>query len=164
MIPLPALGLLFNRYTALAALAVAAAWGAYAYRGALIQQGYDQAMAEVRAHAADTMRELVRERSRQLDIVKGLQDGYVKQAADVAAFRERERAAGQRLREQERDFEARVAAASADSLRRYAQAVDGDLGRCISDVERFAAEAASCSGAAHTLKGNLDAVTAAPKP
>jgi hypothetical protein len=164
MIPLPALGLLFNRYTALAALALAAAWGAYAYRGALIQQGYDQAMAEVRAHAADTMRELVRERSRQLDIVKGLQDAYTKQTGDVAAFRAGQRDAERRLRDERRDFEARIAAASAASLRSYAAAADRDFEGCIGHVERFAAEAASCSGAAHTLKGNLDAITTAPKP
>ena len=164
MIPPQALGLLFNRTSALAVLALAAAWGAYIYRASLIQQGYDAAMAEVQAHAADTQRELVRERSRQLDIVKGLQDVYVKQSADVAAFRAGQRDAERRLRDERRDFEARVAAASADSLRRYAQAVDGDLGRCIGDVERFAAEAASCSGAAHALKGNLDAITTAPKP
>jgi hypothetical protein len=164
MIPLPALGLLFNRYTAMAALALAAAWGAYTYRAALIQQGYDQAMAEVRAHAADTLRELVRERSRQLDIVKGLQDAYTQQTGAVAAFRERERAAGQRLREQEREFANRLATASAASLRRYAQAADRDFEGCIGHVERFAAEAASCSGTAHTLKGNLDAITTAPAP
>ena len=164
MIPIPAIGLLFNRYTALAALALAAAWGAYAYRGALIQQGYDKAMAEVQAHAADTQRELVREHARQQTIVKGLQDAYTQQTADVAEFRDRQRAAGQRLREQEREFQNRVTTASADSLRRYAQAVDGDLERCIGDVERFAAEAAKGSGAAHALKSNLDAVTAAPAP
>ena len=160
MIPL---GLLFNRYTAMAALAAAVAWGAYAYRAALIQQGYDKAMAEVAAHRADTLRELMRERSRQLDILKGLQDDYHDQAADVAAFRARARDAEQRLRDQDRAFEARVAAASADSLRRYATVVDRDFERCVGHVERFASEAASCSGTAQALKGNLDAITA-PAP
>lgn len=156
MIPL---GLLFNRYTALAALAAAAAWGAYAYRASLIQQGYDKAMAEVAAHRADTIREFMRERSRTLDILKGLQDDYREQAADVAEFRARARVAEQRMRDQNRDFEARVAAASADSLRRYAEATERNFEGCVGHVERFAAEAASCSGSATALKGNLDALT-----
>ena len=164
MIPPQALGLLFNRTTGLAVLALAVALGAYAYRRALIQQGYDAAMAQVQAHAADTQRELVREHARQQTIVKGLQDAYTQQTADVAAFRDRQRAAGQRLREQERDFENRVATASAESLRRYAQAADGDFERCIGHVERFAAEAAKGAGAAHALKRNLDAITTAPAP
>jgi hypothetical protein len=155
MIPL---GLLFNRYTALAALVVAVGIGASAYRSALIQKGYDKAMVEVEAHRADTLREFIKERSRQLDIVKGLQDAYNDQAASVAAFRDRARAAEQRMREQDRDFEARVAAASADSLRRYAQATERNFEGCLGHVERFAAEAASCSGAAQALKSNLDAV------
>ena len=162
MIPLPPLGLLFNRYTAMAALALAAAWGAYAYRASLIQQGYDKAMIEVQAARAELMRELIRERTRQENIIKEFQDAYLKQAAEVNAFRARLRAADQRLRDEKRDFEARIAAASAESLRRYAQASDDNLDRCIGHVERFASEATSCSGTAQALKSNLDAVTATP--
>jgi GrpB-like predicted nucleotidyltransferase (UPF0157 family) len=156
MIPLH---LLFNRYTALLALVAAAAWGAYAYRGALIQQGYDKAMAEVQTAQAEITRVLARERSRQQDIVKGIQDAYVQQGADLAAFRDLLRAADDRVRDQKRDFETRLAAASTDSLRRYAQAADGDFERCIRHVERFATEAASSASAAHALKRNLEAIT-----
>ena len=155
MIPL---GLLFNRYTALAALVVAVGIGAAAYRTALIQKGYDKAMTEVEAHRADTLREFIKERSRQLDIVKGLQDAYNDQTASVAAFRDRARAAERRMRDQDREFEARLAAASAESVRRFAQATERNFEGCIGHVERFAAETASCAGAAHTLKSNLDAV------
>lgn len=154
MIPL---GLLFNRYTALAVLVVAVGIGAASYRSALIQQGYDKAMTEVEAHRADTLREYMRERSRQLEIVKGLQDAYTAQTADVAAFRARARAAEQRMRNQDREFETRVAAASADSLRRYAEATERNFEGCVGHVERFAAEAASCSGAAQALRGSLEA-------
>ena len=156
MIPL---GILFNRYTVAAALAAALAAAGWAYRGALIQQGYDKAMAEVTAHRADMMRELVRERTRQQGIIKGLQDAYTQQTADVAAFRSRLRVADSKLRDQARDFERRIATASADSLRRYAAAADGNLERCIGDVERFATEAASCASGAYALKRNLDAIT-----
>lgn len=152
-------GLLFNRYTALAALVVAAGIGALTYRSSLIQQGFDKAMTEVEAHRTDTLREFIRERSRQLDIVKGLQDAYNDQIASVAAFRDRARAAEQRMRDQDRDFEARLASASAESLRRHAEASERNTERCIGHVERFAAEAAGCSSSAHALKNNLDAVT-----
>lgn len=151
-------GFLFNRYTALAALVVAVGIGAAAYRSELIQKGYDKAMVEVEAHRADTLREFIKERSRQLDIVKGLQDAYNDQTASVAAFRDRARAAEQRVRDQDREFEARLSAASADSLRRFAQTTERNFEGCIGHVERFAAEAASCAGSAHTLKSNLDAV------
>jgi hypothetical protein len=159
------LPLLFNRYTALLTLVVAAAWGAYAYRGALIQQGYDKAMTEVAEAQADLLREFVKERTRQQNIIKEIQDAYVTQSKNVEAFRARLRAADGKLRDQKRDFETRLAAASADSLRRYAQASDDNLERCIRHVERFAVEAASCSGTAHALKQNLDALGAgAPAP
>ena len=155
MIPL---GLLFNRYTAAAALALFLGAAAVKYRAVLIQSGYDRAMTEVSAAQADTLREFVRERARQQEILKGVQDAYTQQTADVAAFRARLRAADGRLRDQALDFERRISAASADSLRRYAAASDGNLERCIGDVERFAAEAASCASAAHALKRNLDAL------
>ena len=161
MIPM---GLLFNRYTAAAALVLFLGAAAVKYRAVLIQSGYDRAMIEVSAAQADTMRELVRERTRQQEILKGVQDAYTQQTADVAAFRARLRAADGRVRDQARDFEQRIAAASAASLRRHAAASDGNLERCIGDVERFAAEAASCSGAAHALKRNLDTVTTPKGP
>lgn len=150
--------LLFNRFTAAGlALAIAAA-GFYAYRASLIQQGYDTAMAQVREAETDRLRELLRENSRLVGIVKGLQDVADKQKQDIAAFRARQRADAKRLRDQEADFGQRLAAASAEALRRYAQVIDSDLGRCAEDVERFAVEAAQCSVAAWTLKEYLDAL------
>lgn len=155
MIPL---ALLFNRYTAgAAALAVVAA-GAFWYRGELIQTGYDRAMAEVQVAQADRLREQINETSRLVGVVKGLQDDAQKQQASIDGFRDRERLAAQRLRDQEVDHQRRLAAASAEALRRYAASIDGDLDRCRADVERFAQEAARGSVAAHTLKNYLDAL------
>lgn len=149
--------LLFNRYTlAAAALAVAAA-GFYAYRGSLIQQGYDTAMAQVREAETDRLRELLKENSRLVGVVKGLQDVADKQKQDIAAFRARQRADAQRLRDQEADHQRRLAAASAEASRRYAAHLDGHLDECRGVVADLAAEAASCSTAAHTLKGYIDA-------
>lgn len=149
--------LLFNRFTAAGlALAIAAA-GFYAYRASLIQQGYDTAMAQVREAETDRLRELLRENSRLVGVVKGLQDVADKQKQDIAAFRARQRADAQRLRDQEAEHQRRLAAASAEAVRGYATHLDGNLERCRGDVERFAAEAASCSTAAWTLKGYIDA-------
>lgn len=149
--------LLFNRFTA-AGLALALLAGAYwVHRVDLIQRGYDAAMAQVREAETDRLRELLRENSRLVGVVKGLQDVAAKQKQDIAAFRARQRADAQRLLDQQADFDQRLAAASAEALRRYAQVIDSDLGRCAEDVERFAVEAAQCSVAAHTLKNYIDA-------
>lgn len=155
MIPL---ALLLNRYTAgAAALAVVAA-GAFWYRGELIQTGYERAMSEVREAQADRLREQINETSRLVGVVKELQNDAQKQRESIDGFRDRERLAVERLRAQEADHRVRLAAASAEALRRYASSIDGDLDRCRADVERFAAEAAKGSVAAHTLKAYVDAL------
>ena len=50
----------------------------------------------------------------------------------------------------------RLAAASAEAVRKHAKELDSHLGRCTEDVERFAVEAAQCSGAAHTLNDYIN--------
>lgn len=150
--------LLFNRFTA-GALGLALLAGAYSmHRSSLIQQGYETAMAKVREAENDRLRELLREHSRLVLLVKGLQDAQEAQKREVARFRDGQRVADQRLRDAQADFDRRLAAANAEALRRYAKTVDGDLGRCEADVERFAGEAAQCSIAAHALKGYVDAL------
>lgn len=124
------------------------------------------AHAETRtAHAeaeSAALREIQRELARQIQLVQGAQDAYQTQRQAVLALRDRLRAADQRLRDQQTDLDARIAAASAEGLRRYAAAAGGDLARCRADVERFGLEAAACSATAHALKANLDAVNQAP--
>lgn len=155
MIPL---ALLLNRYTAgAAALAVVAA-GALWYRGELIQTGYDQAISEVREAQADRLREQINETSRLVGVVKGLQDDAQKQRESIDGFRDRERLAADKLRAQEADHQRRLASASTEALRLYAASIDGNLERCRADVERFAAEAAAGSIAAHALKQYIDAI------
>lgn len=149
--------LLFNRFTA-AGLAIALAAGAYwNHRGNLIQQGYDTAMAQVREAETDRLRELLRENSRLVLVVKGLNEIADKQKQDIAAFRARQRADAQRLRDQEADHQRRLAAASAEAVRGYAAHLDGHLDECRGMVADFAAETASCSTAAWTLKNYIDA-------
>ncbi|MGC4395975.1 hypothetical protein [Hydrogenophaga sp. T2] len=111
---------------------------------------------------SERLRETLREVSRLTVAVKGAQDAYQQERGQVLALRNRLRDAGQRLRDQQADTDARIAAASADGVRRYAQAVSGDLARCRVDVERFGVEAAACSAAAHALKRNLDSLTKPP--
>ena len=156
MIPLT---LLFNRYTAGAALAVALAAGGYAYRGHLIGLGYSRAETEFQAQQTDRLREQSRETSRLIGVIKEAQDAYTQSTADVASFRDRARAAERRVREQAADLDRRIATASAASLRRFAQASSANFERCTGHVERFAAEAASCSAAAHALRAGQ-----APEP
>ena len=152
------IALLLNRYALGAALLAALLAGAYWYRGELIQQGYDSAMAEVQVAQAERLREQAKETSRLVGVVKGLQDDAQKQQASIDGFRDRERLATQRMREQEADHQRRLAAASAEALRIYAASIDGNLERCRADVERFAAEAAAGSIAAHTLKSYIEAL------
>lgn len=128
-----------------------AGWGYQLHKRALIQQGYDQAMAQVQQAEAVKVRELLREYSRLVERVNRIQHDYQTEQARVADFRKRLRAADHSLRQQAADFADRLSTASAESLRRYAEAADGDLDRCIGHVERFAGEAASCSAAAHAL-------------
>jgi len=155
MIPL---ALLLNRYTLAAAAVAVVAAGAFWYRAELIQSGYDTAMTEVQIAQADRLREQINETSRLVGVVKGLQDDAQKQRASIDGFRDRERVAAQRLRDQEADHRVRLAAASAEALRIYAASIDGNLERCRADVERFAEEAARGSIAAWTLKEYLDAL------
>ncbi len=155
MIPWP---LLLNRYTAGAAALALVAAGAFWYRGELIQTGYDRAMGKVQVAQAERLREQISETSRLVGVVKGLQDDAQKQQASIDGFRDRERLAAARLRDQEADHQRRLAAASAEAVRIYATAVDGNLERCRADVKRFAEEAARGSVAAHTLKNYLDAL------
>lgn len=106
----------------------------------------------------ERLRETLRELSRLTTVTQETQDAYNHQRGQVLALRDRLRTAEQRLRDEQAQLDARIAAASADGLRRYATAVSGDLGRCRADVERFGLEAAACSAAAHALKANLDAI------
>lgn len=128
------------------------------HRAALLRAGYDKAMGEVREAANDRLREALRETARLTAEIKGVQNEYQKSRGEVDRLLGRLRAADERLRIEKDDFERRIAAASADSLRRYASEADGNLDRCRADVARFGAEAASCSAAAHALKANLDAI------
>jgi len=152
------IALLLNRYALAAALVATLLAGAYWYRGELIQTGYDQAMTEVQIAQADRLREQISETSRLVGVVKELQDDAQKQQASIDGFRDRERVAAQRLRDQEADYERRLAAASSEALRIYAASIDGNLERCRADVERFAQEAARGSVAADTLKNYVDAL------
>lgn len=117
------------------------------------------------AHAeqeSERLREALREVSRLTTAIKGAQDAYDQQLGQVLALRDRLRAADQRLRDQQAEHASAIAAASADGLRRYAQATRSDLERCRADVERFGLEAAAGSAAAHALKAGLDAIAAPP--
>lgn len=149
------IGWLFSRtgVTVLFTLAAVCfvAWGYQLHRLGLIQQGYDKAMAEIAEASRIHEREAQREYTRLIERIKEVQDEYQTEQARVAQYRDRWRAADERVREQERDFAASIAAASAESLRNYAAQADADFGRCIGHVERFAAEAASCAAAAHAL-------------
>lgn len=150
------LGLLFNRFTLYAAIAALAFAGAYSYKNSLIQRGYDKAVAEFQEAENTQLRELIRENSRLVGVVEKLNAKAKQQEKDIAAFRARQRAHADELRTKEADYQRRLAAASAEAVRQHAKELDGYLGRCTEDVERFATEAAQCSGVAWTLKDFID--------
>lgn len=147
--------LLLNRYTLAAGAGLAIAASAWAYRAHLIDTadatGYARAMVEVQAAQAERLREQQRETARLIGVIQEAQHAYNTSTEAVAAFRSRARAAERRLRDQARELDARIATASAQSLRDFAQASNANFERCRGHVERFAGEAASCSAAAHAL-------------
>jgi len=136
-------------------------YAGYSYlKSSLFKQGYDKAVAE-QAEADNTfLREYLREHTRLTAKVETLQDDYAKQTNDLEAFRDKLRAADSQLRNERAKLEARIAAASADSLRKYAKVADDNFERCVGHVERFAAEAVGGAAAAHALKSNLDLLKA----
>lgn len=158
--PFPALPallpLVLNRYVGAAVLAAGAWWGFVQYRDGLIQSGYDTAMEEVRAFNDDRKREQQREVSRLIELVRQLEKDNAANEKMVADFNARHDDLADKLRAQERDFDAKLKRASAEAVREYAKAVDGNLEGCRLSLKRFAGEAASCSGTAHTLKNYVD--------
>ena len=154
--------LLLNRYTLSAAAGLAIAASAWAYRASIISTadaaGYSRAVAELHAAQADRLREQARETTRLIGVIQEAQQAYNTQTASVAEFRDRARTAERRVRDQSRELDARIAAASASSLRAFAQATGANLDRCRADVERFASEAANCSATAHALDAAREAL------
>lgn len=150
------IGLLFNRFTLYAAIAAMAFAGWTFYKDSLIKRGYDQAVAEFQEAENTQLRELLKENSRLVGVVEKLNAKAKQQEQNIKAFRDRQRVDADRLRSQEADYQRRIAAASAEAVRKHAKELDGHLGRCTEDVERFATEAAQCSGVAWTLKDFVD--------
>ena len=133
---------------------------AWAYRAHIIDtadaSGYARAVGELQAAQAERQREQARETTRLINLVETAQNDYNTQTASVADFRDRARAAERRLLDQARDLDARIATASAEGVRDYAKATGANLERCRGHIERFAAEAAICSAAAHALNAATD--------
>lgn len=153
------LKLLTSKVTITLAVIVALASIYWLHRGQLLNEGYQKAVAQYQAADADYQREVARETARLIELTRKNQDAYRTQGLALQALHARVAALTGRLQVRDADFEARVSAATADALRRYAQTVDGDFGRCIADVGRLGAEAAECSRTAHALKSQLDLLT-----
>ena len=125
MIPLT---LLFNRYTAGAALAVALAAGGYAYRGHLIGLGYSRAETEFQAQQTDRLREQSRETSR----LQGVVNEAERRAAERSQTAQRAAAGARseldRLRNAQRA--AATAATTCPAISQRADALDTVFGSC----------------------------------
>lgn len=140
-------------------LIAGALWPLAAYRSSLIQDGYDKRVAEEQVERLVQAEADVKEFGIMAQAVKGAQDAYTKQGDELATLRERLHASDERMRAQKADFERRIKTASADSLRKYAEASDRNLEGCRGHVERFGLEAANCARSAEALKTNLDTIT-----
>lgn len=154
---LPLAGLLplvFNRYVGIAVLAAGAAWGFVQYRDGLIQRGYDTAMSEVREQQDEARRKHAKEREDLLARIKKLEADDEINKKLVGDFLARNDDLAGKLRAQQADFDKRLERASAAAVRDYAKAIDSNLEGVRGHLARFAAEAASCSGTAHTLKNS----------
>lgn len=140
-------------------LIVGALWSLGAYRASLIQDGYDKRVAEEKDERLVEQAEYLKNYGLMAGAVKGAQDVYESQGNQITSLTERLRASDQRLQTQRADFERRLKTASAESLRKYAEATERNFDGCRGHVERFGLEAANCARSAEALKNNLDAIT-----
>jgi len=126
------------------------------YRNSLIKQGYNQALAEF--EAAET---LAKQNHARVLAELSKKTGQILQAHErtlneVANYRSKFATVSKRLHDQQEVSSAAIEKASCPSVGDYAKAVESNLAGCASNLERFAIEAASCSGTAETLKSALD--------
>ena len=126
------------------------------YRNSLIKQGYNQALAEF--EAAET---LAKENHARVLAELGektglLQQAYERSLNEINTYQHKFAAVSNRLRNQQEVSSAAIEKASCPSVGDYAKAVESNLAGCAANLERFAIEAASCSGTAETLKSALD--------
>lgn len=136
-----------------------AAWAFSSYRDSLIEMGYDKRVAEEKDQRLVEQAESIKQYALMADTVKGAQDAYEKQGNVLIDLRERLRLNDQRLLAQRTDFERKLKTASAESLRKYAEASDRNFDGCREHIARFGLEAASCARTAEALKKNLDTIT-----
>lgn len=143
-------------YLAAAGVVISAVAGARHY---WINEGRGQVIAEYQEQSNDRLRELLKDYSRLVSKVKEVQDGYDQQGKDLEASRRESAALLDRVRKQQADFERRLNAATATSVREYAKTIDGYFTGCLADVKRLGDEAAECSRTAYALKSQLDLLT-----
>lgn len=149
-------GLIFNKVTLGLCIAAAAVYGYTQHRAGLIQDGYDSAMRDVQDREDERLREQVRETGRLVGLVQGLNNEAIDLTKQADALRRQRDHAERLFAAKDRDFQRDLANASANAVREYAKATDGNLTRCRQDLERFTAEAITGSIAAHTLKKFAD--------
>jgi len=137
-------------------LSLAVVSGLAVYRQSLIQDGYNDAVADYqsaeKALKAQHEEKLKKIATRNTE----LENENAKKKLEVSGYRSKFAAASERLRQQDANLSARVDEASRESLSRYAKAVNENFAGCRSHVERLGLEAASGAVAAEALKEALD--------
>jgi len=126
------------------------------YRNSLIKQGYNQALAEFEAAETLAKENHAKELAEVSEKTGLLQEAYERSLNEINTYHDKFYAVSKRLRNQQEVSSAAIEKASCPSVGDYAKAVESNLAGCAANLERFGVEAASCSGAAETLKSALD--------
>ena len=144
--------------TSVGLLALAYAW----HRNALIDSGYEKAMAEVREAESESLREQSREISRLLKVNNEAQLTWNTSTAALQRSIDRLSVHERWLRDQNAGLKRRLQESDSKAVIAYAEAVSGNYARLREDTVRFGREAAQCAATAHALKTANDAALAVP--
>jgi uncharacterized coiled-coil protein SlyX len=128
------------------------------YRAELIERGREEIRTQQLKQENKDLSEALVELTRLSKAVYEHQQSYEAAQAQLGLLRGRLAGRDKRLQEQDAAHKAQLAAASADSLRRYGEVVKDNFDRSREHVKRFGLEAIERAAAAEALKANLDSI------
>lgn len=142
-------------------LIVTIGYGGYLYRESLIERGRNEVRMENLQNDNKALADALIAITQLTTETKQQQEAYQLAQAELSKLALRLSSRDKQLRDQQKDFERKLAAANDNSIRDYAKAVTDNFNGCRKDVERFGLEAGSCAAAAEALKANNESLVKA---